>query len=153
MKNWLLLALLFGWLAFDSTKNNVLNNIKFRFGGVFFDGINANGSIRIGVRLIIDNNTPLSMPIDNFKGMVYFKETAFAPLMQQESGVVQASASTTINYVLPMGENQFIQMFGSIQKAVDFFKSAAAGGNFRLKGQITFRIANIVYYQDIDQVF
>ena len=154
MKNLLLPALLFGWLIFDSTKNNVLNNIKFRFGGVFFDGINGDlQSIRIGVRLIIDNNTPFSMPIDNFKGTVYFKEKEFAPLSQQEQGVVQANGSTTINYLLPIGQSQLIEAFGSFKKAVDFFKSAVSGGNFRLKGQITFRIANIVYYQDIDQVF
>ena len=105
MKNWFLPALLFGYLLFDSTKNNVLNNIKFRFGGVFFDGISGNLQfIRIGVRLIVDNNTPFSMPINNFKGIVYFKEKEFSPLSKQEMGVVKANDSTTINYLLPVGK-------------------------------------------------
>jgi LEA14-like dessication related protein len=151
---WLIPVIVGSYLLFDNLKGNVLNNIKFRFGGIAFDGIGGDlKSIRFVVKLFVDNGSSLSVPIDAFEGDVYFKEKALTPIKQMRSANVKANMSTLLNIGVEVGASQLETVFGSWQKALSNLKDATNGNNYRLRGQITFRLANIVYYQEIDQTF
>jgi LEA14-like dessication related protein len=154
MSNWLLAIVVGGYLIFNNVKDNVLSNIKFRFGGIAFDGIGGDlQSIRFVVKLIVDNGSMTSIPLDAFDGVIFYKNRALAPIKQTRSADVKANSSTLVNYGVEVNRMMIESVFGSWQKALSNLKDASNTNNYRLKGQITFRLANIVYYQDIDQTF
>jgi hypothetical protein len=150
----LITALVGGYYLFNSTKDDLLNKIKYRFGGVAFDGIGGDlQSVRLIVRLIVDNGTALTLPIDSFEGVVFFKDKTLTPIKSVGSQVAQSKGSTNLNYQIEVGKSQLETVFGSWQTALKQLGDAANKGNYRLKGQITFRVSNLVYYQEIDMTF
>ncbi len=154
MKPWLLAAIVGGYLLFNTAKDDFLNKIHYRFGGVGFDGIGGDlQSIRLIVKLIIDNGNAVTLPIDGFEGFVYFKDKLLTPIKSVGSQVAKNNASTTIHYSMEVGKAQLAAVFGSWQTALKNLETAANTGNYRLKGTLSFRVSNLVYYKELDMTF
>ena len=154
MKSWILPVALAGWLLFNQAKDDFMNRINYRFGGVGFDGIGGDlQSVRLIVKLIIDNGNPVTLPIDGFDGAVYFKDKLLTNIKSVGSQVAKNNASTTINYQIEVGKPQLVTVFGAWQTALENLESAANAGNYRLKGTLSFRVSNLVYYKELDMTF
>ena len=152
MIKWIATVGIIGYLWFNNVKSNLMDQIFFGFGGVDFDSIGRDG-IRLKVLLKVENHSATSFPIEGFEGVIYYKDKELAPIKSAGPENIKAKASTNLGYIVAIGEKQLKTVFGSLEKAVDNFKDASKTGNYRLKGKISFRLGNLMYFHDIDMTF
>jgi LEA14-like dessication related protein len=149
---WILPVGVIAYLLFNNVKSNLMDQIFFGFGGVDIDSIGRDG-IRLKVLLKVVNHSATSFPIDGFEGVIYFKDKELAPIKSAGAENIKAKASTNLGYIVAVGEKQLKTVFGSLNTAIDNIKDASNKGNYRLKGKISVRLGNLMYFHDIDQTF
>jgi hypothetical protein len=134
----------------------LLNKINWSFKGIDIDGIGISEglALKMGVMLEIDNGSQLTIPIEKFTGAVYYKGNLLTPVQSAAYTEVKAGKKTVLRYIVPISKDTITRIWGSSwAEALKNFKDSIRPSNYRLTGEVNFRLGNVLHIYKIDEPF
>lgn len=134
----------------------LLNKIKWGFKGIDIDGIGLSDgiSLNIGVKLSIDNQSDLTIPIEKFEGKVLYKGSELCPVKSAAYTEIKPNQISGLRYIVPLRKETITTIFGNNWlDAYKNFKDSIRPSNYVLQGEVSFRLGNVLHIYTLNEPF